>query len=197
MNWLDQQIGATADIMLGRGTAPGRGMARLDTSHAAFRTSFMAILLMVLIDATAHSLGYTARGDLDLNGDMGRVSYVVRSSLATLAAYAAMLFALVLVCRNPPYDARFNAVVIANNWANAIVSALFLPLAFGYALIGGDNGFWLLVVASTLAIVAVAATRILRDTLEISLGAAMGLFAATFLLSIFVSNGVEGVLGVG
>ncbi len=196
MNALDEFLGGTLDIMLGRNAARGRGMDRIATSDAALRLSFFGVVLMVLIDACAHSLGYSARLEAGQVPDMGRFGYVTLSSIATFSSYLAFVFVLSLLCRMPQYAPRFNACLIVNNWANALVSAFFLPLAFAYAWIGGTGGFWVVVTLLSFGFVCVAGVRIMRDTMLVTTGVATGLFALIFATSIIVSGGMESLLGV-
>ncbi len=196
MNALDEFLGGTLDVMLGRNGIRGRGMNRIATSDAALRLSFFGIVLMVLIDACAHSLGYTARVAADQAPEVGRFGYVALSSIATFSSYLAFVFILALLCRVPQYAPHFNACLIVNNWANAIVSALFLPLAFAYVLIGGNSGFWVIITVMTFGFVCLAGMRIMRETLQVTTGVAIGLFALIFATSIIVSGGMESMLGV-
>jgi hypothetical protein len=194
MNWLDGQLLAVTQMILGRGDEPGKGLARLDGSDAAFKVSFLGVFIILLLDLTIIDF-INASNDAEIGRLVGVVGYVV----AYICAYCTGFFALVLICRRPPLDARFKAAVTASNWGTLIFGAVFWPLTLILVALPGESSarFALMAIFFGLTLFMIlGSARILRDTLHLRLGLCIGLCIAIYVGSSFIYEGVMGSFGL-
>ena len=193
---LMENFSGTFDIMLSRSS----GLKRIDLSKDGFYWSFAALLLTGLIDAVSLSIlfnGFSAQQAVLISK-----SYFVFGNLViATVGYAASLLALYLLCREPIEIQNFSTSVIVHNWASPIVSLAFLPLiilsvSIGSEFSGSPNGLLTLVTLLWLGVLVFVGIRIMRISLDISLARAGQFFAATALVSLVLTEGLEKMAGI-
>ncbi|MDA8870215.1 hypothetical protein N9H93_02330 [Rhizobiaceae bacterium] len=198
-NPVDETVAGTLEIMLGKGEAAGAGMDRVLLSAQTFVLSFVAVGLMLLIDATVHSMNYSLQAANGKELVLGRIAYVVLSSMATTVGYVAFVVLLFIACRLLDLRQRFEVSLLVHNWSGAIVSALFLPVAALYALTsrGGDpSPFWNLAMLLVFSFVVVAGLRVTRVTLGCTTGQSVAVFMLSGLASLVATHAAETMLGL-
>ncbi len=195
---LIDNLSGSLDIMLGR----ENGMSKIDHSAAGFWLSFWGVVLMLLIDASGLSMIYNASAAAAKEEEYSKTAYVLLRLGIAVLGYGASFLALYLLCRTSDEQNGFPDAIIVNNWSAAILSLGFLPLIWVSTLaapVQGSNGppgAFILLVLTSWAIVSIAGVRILKTTLNVSIGKAVAFFAATSLVSIFVNQGFQSLVGL-
>ncbi|MDD9909089.1 MAG: hypothetical protein OXR62_05280 [Ahrensia sp.] len=194
---LTENLLGAVDIMLGR----ERGLERIDISERGFLWSFSALILVLLIDMPALSLMYDHISQTAVSISSKPV-YMFGKLLAAAVAYVAAMVALYLLCRSPKEQFRFPGCVIVHNWAAPTVSIAVLPIAMLNIaaapdhLPGSDGSGWVFVFLALMAIFVLIGVRIIRITLDSSLSRACLYFAVSTMVSLVVSYGLEGLMGL-
>lgn len=195
---LIDNLSGSLDIMLGR----ENGMAKIDHSTTGFWLSFWGVILMLLIDTSGLSMIYNVSVDAAKENAYSKSTYIFFRVCIAFLGYVASFFALYLLCRTSDEQSRFPDAVIVNNWAAAVLSLGFLPLIWMSTLAvpvsgaDGPSGAFMLLVFASWAIVSIAGVRILKTTLKISVVKAIAFFAATSLVSIFVNQSFQSLVGL-
>ncbi|HUN49929.1 MAG TPA: hypothetical protein VMU42_02380 [Candidatus Sulfotelmatobacter sp.] len=108
--------------------------------------------------------------------------------LVTWIAYPALM---ILLCRVLDLGQHYVAFIVAYNWSQIVVIAVYLPLnaVIGYRLLGGD-------VSAILSVLGLAASCfylwfIARTALQTTALVAIGLTVAEILVELIVHRGVE------
>ena len=184
------------DIMLGRTS----GLSRIDLTTTGFWTSFAALALAGLFDASALSLLYD-RSDPQNAAANGKLFYIVGHLAITLIAYGASLITLYLLCRAPGEQVRVAIAVTVHNWAAPVVSIAFFPLLiaaniFGEAPVKEPNSLLNMISIFWIGILIFAGLRLMRISLNIPVGRAALYFAVTTGVSIVCTEGLEQLIGL-
>ncbi|MEL6948080.1 MAG: hypothetical protein AAFO73_10650 [Pseudomonadota bacterium] len=187
-------IGAV-DVMLGR----DRGMQRMDLTPDGFWKSFWGLLLALLLDAFAFGLFYPLFAERMDEAAPSRFVFIFGSLIASFIGYAAAMLALFLLCRSPDEARGFPTSLAVHNWSRPVLSAVVLPLYILIIAIGEPGQPTALDTMLGLAIMAalvVAGVRILRISLLLTPGKAIGYFALTTLVFLAISSGLESLFGL-
>jgi len=193
---LIQTLTGVTDVMMNR----PEGLEKIDRSQDGFFWSFGGVLLAGLIDMVALSLLYSGMA-LSQTTAFGKGFYVFGHIAIALIGYLASLLALYLLCRTPDEQRNFPTSVIVHNWAAPIVSVAFLPLIlialfFGNGSLQGPDNFLSLVSVFWIGILIFLGLRIMRISLDITMGRAAIFFIVTTLVSLVLTEGLEGLVGL-
>ncbi|MBL8577976.1 MAG: transporter [Mesorhizobium sp.] len=121
---IQQYLTGAWRMMLGKAD----GLKLLDLSADGFWNSFYAMLIAL----PALVVGWVGfANDLSALGDGfdGRLSIVLRLATIDLAAWVAPLLVLAAVARSAGIADRFVHLVVASNWASAVIAWIMLPPA--------------------------------------------------------------------
>ena len=171
------------------------GLRMLDISVDGFWNSFFAIAvalppLIVGWVGVANELG-------QVSGEFGgRLSIVFRLAVVDLAAWVAPLAALAAVARVAKIADRFVHIVVASNWASALIVWLMLPAPLLRMFFPAASDAASLL-ALTLFAVSMALTWRLTN-IAVGKGAAIAsaVFAGMFVVSLVVLFLLQAALGL-
>lgn len=195
---LVENFAGALDLILGR----EQGFSRMDLSQDGFWSSFAGLGLTALLDASALSVIYNTHIATGQDMTWSKPGFILASLLIALVAYGASMVAVYLCCRTPDQQQHFPRTVIAHNWASPIVSLLFMPLLLAsfYARQAAHpepaGGLWPLATILSLGVLVLVGVRLLRIGLKLSSGQAALIFLVTASVSIVISEGFEGLLGL-
>jgi hypothetical protein len=182
-------IEAAVALLLGR---PG-ALGRFDVSLEGFWRSFAAILLV--LPSFAITLLAVWRGQMALLPpevvDVPWVGFVVEKLVALGLAWVALPVVLALIARRLGLTGRYVPFIVARNWAEPVVSALYaLPaLFFAAGVIDAETAA---VLSLPLGIVALHYLyRIARQALGVPMAVAIGVVVLDLLLGLLISQTVS------
>lgn len=188
---IEQYLTGVWRMMLGRPD----GLRMLDLSADGFWNSFFAMLVAVppLVvgwvnfanDLTAFSEGFG-----------GRLSIVLRLAMIDFVTWVAPLVVLAAVARHVRLADRFVHLVVAGNWASALIAWFMLPPALIGLVMPGTGP-----VREFLSLLFFIAAMVLSwrvTNAAIGKGAAMAtaVFAGMFVVSVIALFLMQGLLGL-
>ena len=182
-------IEAAVALLLGK---PG-ALGRFDVSLEGFWRSFAAIILV--LPSFAISLLGLWRGQMErlpAEAVCGPwVGFVAEKLVALGFAWVALPLVLALIARRLGVTGRFVPFIVARNWAEPVLSALYAVPALFYAA-GIINAEIAAVLSLPVLVVALHFLyRIARQALGVPVSLAIGVVVLDLLLGLFVSETVS------
>ena len=184
-------LGGALDVLLGRQS----GLSRMDLTANGIVWSFAGLALAGLIDLSALSMLYESLSEAK-RAEIGKAYYMIGRLLTALIAYAASMFALYLLCRQPAEQQNFPVAIAVHNWASPIVSLAFLPFVVIAVSAGGPSDIASLISVFWLGLLIFIGIRLIRISLYIQLGKAVTFFIVTGLITLIVAEGLEATFGL-
>jgi len=192
---LSENLLGALEVMLARPS----GMKRMDLTPEGFWLSFYGLLLTALVDMTALAVNYPSVLARLGEAAPGRFYFVLGTLAASLVGYASAMLALFLLCRSESEARGFPTSFAVHNWASPVISIAILPIIVASELLhapGQSSVLETMLMLSIIAALIVAGIRILRISLLLTAGRAAAYFAITTIVSLSISQGLEGLLGL-
>ncbi|MEM9677094.1 MAG: hypothetical protein AAF890_03470 [Pseudomonadota bacterium] len=192
---LTENLLGALDVMLSRST----GMKRIDLTPEGFWNSFYGLLITALVDMIALSLSHPTVVSRMGDAAPEKFYFVFGNLTAALVGYASAMLALFLLCRSESEARGFPTSLAVHNWASPVISMAILPIIFITELTrtqGQTGVLETFLMISIIAALIVAGIRILRISLLLTPGRASAYFAITTLVSLSISQGLEGIMGL-
>ncbi len=191
MTTADFRIGIEAAVALLLGK-PG-ALGRFDVSLEGFWRSFAAIVLV--LPSFAISLLGLWRGQMErLPPDVVDVPWLgfVAEKLVSLGlAWVALPFVLALIARRLGLTGRYVPFIVARNWAEPVVSALYAVPALFFAAGVIDAEIAAVLSLPVLVVALHFLYRIARQALGAPISVAIGIVVLDLLLGLLVSETVS------
>ncbi|HEX6012749.1 MAG TPA: hypothetical protein VFY87_13325 [Geminicoccaceae bacterium] len=168
-----------------------RGMNLFDLSVEGFWRSFAAMLIVAPVYALV-LLAQPVPADSEPESLTGTL---LAEAIAYVVGWAAFPIAAVFLTRLLGLAAGYVPLVVANNWSAVVQIAFYAAVVVLGTLLPGELRA-LTLLAATLAIL-VYQWFVIRTALDTGGGIALGIVVVDVLLSLAVSRGMDGLLGVG
>lgn len=182
-------IAAAVALLLGK---PG-ALGRFDVSLEGFWRSFAAILLV--LPSFAITLMAVWRGQMALLPpeavDVPWLGFALERVVALGFAWVALPIVLALIAGRLGLTGRYVPFIVARNWAEPVVSALYAVPALFFAAGIIDEQLAALLSLPVLLVALHYLYRIARQTLGASISLAIGIVVLDLLLGLLVSETVS------
>ena len=177
------------------------GLDHIDLSADGFWSSFVGLALMGLIDCLVLTVSFPMSQQAEEQAGPSTAAYVFLSLMIILISYLTSLVALFVLCRFEPAQSRFPNVVICMNWAAPVVSVVFGVPAFVLLVLNaasGGQGNFVLALLSVVLFVAmlIAMFRLIRISLNVTPGQAVGLFPGSTVVSLVLQEWLSMLFGI-
>jgi hypothetical protein len=184
-------LGGAFDVLLGRAS----GLSRMDLTANGVVWSFAGLALAGLIDLSALSMLYENLPAAK-QAEVSKLYYAFGRLITALIAYAASLFALYLLCRQPQEQQNFPMAIAVHNWAAPIVSLAFYPFLLVAVSQGGSSDLASLISVFWIGVLIFIGIRLIRISLDIPIGKAVIFLVVTGLVSLIIAEGLDSLLGL-
>ena len=168
-----------------------RGMNLFDLSVEGFWRSFAAMLIVAPVYALV-LLAQPVPADSEPDSLTGML---LAEAVAYVVGWVAFPVAAIFLTRLLGLAAGYVPLVVANNWSAVVQIAFYAAVVVLGTLLPGELRA-ISLLAATLAIL-VYQWFVIRTALDTGGGIALGIVVVDVLLSLAVSRGMDGLLGVG
>jgi hypothetical protein len=188
---IQRQLTGVWRMMLGKAD----GLRLLDLSADGFWNSFFA-MVVAAPPLVVGWVGFANEVALLSDGASGRFSIVMRLATIDFATWIAPLIVLALVARKAGIADRFVHLVVASNWASALLAWIMLPPSLIGLVLPGPNPFNDFLSLLFFVAAMVLSWRVTNVATGKGPAVATAVFAGMFVVSLVTLFLLQGVLGL-
>jgi len=190
---ITRNLSGAFDLLLNR----EQGLEKLDLSADGFWESFKGLALAGVIDLIALMIIFNTRSSGAENAGQSAFTFALTALAIALTSYLVAMLALFFLCQYSYCADRYSTAFIANNWASPIVSLGYLPVVMLISTLSTDasaqngNPTGMLILLPVFAILVIVGIRLLRISLNVTLGKAIMLFCGSTFVSLLIDDALR------